>query len=208
MTYTDLCPHPSAVTPPGMLRVVVAYLEMAAPPAGPVPAPACAPPLPGLVLERLVRPDLRLYRRLYDGVGESWLWHERRELGDAKLAALLEDDRLELLVPRLEGQPLGYAELDRRRQPTVNLAYFGLFPDHIGKGLGPWLLRRAIAAAWEGGTSLLKVNTCTFDHPAALGLYHRHGFRMVRAVERLIRDPRRTGVLPPGAAPHIPLALP
>ncbi|CAK0756114.1 hypothetical protein CCP1ISM_6680002 [Azospirillaceae bacterium] len=63
-----------------------------------------------------------------------------------------------------------------------------------------------VRTAWNADTRKLVVNTCTFDHPAALRLYHRAGFRLVRAIERVVRDPRLSGTLPRSAAPHIPLA--
>ena len=45
------------------------------------------------------------------------------------------------------GTPAGYAELDRREPPDVQLAYFGLMPEFIGKGLGGFFLDWAVRAA-------------------------------------------------------------
>ena len=125
---------------------------------------------------------------------------------DSDLAALLEGPDLEILVLTSGGRVAGFAELDRRPVPAVKLAYFGLLPAYLGQGLGPWLLSHAVARGWAGGPRRLLVNTCSFDHPAALPLYRRFGFDLVEEVVRLVRDPRLTGLLPMSAAPHIPLA--
>jgi hypothetical protein len=71
--------------------------------------------------------------------------------------------------------------------------------------LGPFLLNCAIDAAWSGGAKKLTVNTCTLDHPKALGLYQRAGFVPVRQVTRITDDPRVTGIIPLHAAPQHPI---
>ena len=53
------------------------------------------------------------------------------------------------------GEPAGYAELDRRAMPDIELAYFGLLPAFIGRRLGPWLLHWAIDAAWRAKPAAL-----------------------------------------------------
>ncbi|HYG91539.1 MAG TPA: GNAT family N-acetyltransferase [Azospirillum sp.] len=189
------------VLTPGHLSVTVTFLEMRAPPRHkPLPQP------PGtLALVRADPPTVSFYRYLYDTVGEPWLWHERRRMGDAELAAVVTDPRVEVQVLYVSGTPAGYVEIDRRESRATDLAYFGLVPDFIGMRLGPWLLDRGIRMAWQGGTRKLVVNTCTFDHPKALPLYQSMGFQRVKEVERIVRDPRTDGVLPQGAAPHVPM---
>lgn len=186
---------------PGRLSVIVTYLEMTAPPAGdPVPRP------PGdLLLMRAIDPTPSFYRYLYGTVGEPWLWHERRRMSDAQLSAIVGDRRIEVHVLYASGTPAGYAEIDRRKRDSVDLAYFGLIPDFIGRKLGPWLLDQSIRMAWTGGTRRLTVNTCTFDHPRALPLYQSLGFAPIRSVVREIDDPRVKGPLPRTAGPHIPI---
>ncbi len=50
-------------------------------------------------------------------------------------------------------------------------------PEFIGLALGPYLLGQAIEALWQKEPSRVLVNTCTLDHPKALPLYQRFGFR-------------------------------
>ncbi|GEO41000.1 GNAT superfamily N-acetyltransferase [Skermanella aerolata] len=187
--------------PPGKLRVVVTYLEMTTQPT----APKQRPPVEKLALLRAERPTVSFYRYLYDTVGEPWLWSERRVMSDEALAHIIHDPRVEVMVLYVGGVPAGYAELSRRKADAVDLSYFGMIPDFIGMKLGPFLLNCAIDAAWSGGAKKLTVNTCTLDHPKALGLYQRMGFVPVRQVTRITDDPRVTGVIPVDAAPQHPI---
>ncbi|MEI6559781.1 MAG: GNAT family N-acetyltransferase [Rhodospirillaceae bacterium] len=160
------------------------------------------------VIRRLIRPGVTAYRFLYQSVGEPWLWNERRRLGDGALRAIIHDSRLEILVLTIAGWVAGFAELDRRPAPDIRLAYFGLMPGQIGRGLGSWFLSHTVARAWKSRPHRLLVNTCSFDHPAALPMYQRAGFTLVEHVHRCFHDPRLTGILPRDAAPHVPLAEP
>jgi GNAT superfamily N-acetyltransferase len=123
-----------------------------------------------------VRPTLSFYRYLYDAVGGPWLWTERRLMPDADLARLLHDDRVEVHVLWAGGVPAGYAELDRRDRPDLQLAYFGLVPEFVGHGLGRYLLDQAVALAWRRMPARVWVHTCDLDHPRALPLYREAGF--------------------------------
>jgi GNAT superfamily N-acetyltransferase len=187
--------------PPGKLRVVVTYLEMTSRPS----SPKQRPPVEKLALLRAERPTISFYRYLYNTVGEPWLWTERRKMDDTALATVIHDPRVEIMVLYVGGVPAGYAELNRRRPEAVDLSYFGMIPDFIGMKLGPFLLNCAINAAWSGGAKKLTVNTCTLDHPKALGLYQRAGFVPVRQVTRITEDPRVTGLIPPHVAPQHPI---
>jgi hypothetical protein len=49
------------------------------------------------------------------------------------------------------------------------------------------------------------LHTCTLDHPSALGFYRAQGFTPVGRTIETFADPRVLGVLPPDAAPQVPL---
>ncbi len=48
------------------------------------------------------------------------------------------------------------------------------------------------------------LNTCTLDHPSALGFYRAQGFAAVARTIETFPDPRAIGLLPTDAAPQIP----
>lgn len=189
--------------PKGSLKVTVTYLGMDQAPAG----PAVPPPYgQKLALIRAEQPTLSFYRYLYDTVGEPWLWYERRRLATHVLNETITDERVEIFVLYASGVPAGFAELDCRKDKVTDLAYFGLIPDYIGRGLGPFLLDSAIRRAWDREIEQLTVNTCTFDHPKALGIYQKAGFDVLRQEHKIVRDPRPLGHMPESAAPHIPIS--
>jgi len=175
------------------LNFTITYLEMTE---RPTLATAHPPHHTKTALMRAHRPTISFYRFLYNGVGEGWNWWYRREMPDKDLSAILEDELVEVYVLYVEGVPAGYFELDRREEPTIDLAYFGLLPQFVGKRLGPYLLYSAIEQAWSYEPERLTVNTNTMDHPRALPLYQKMGFVPYRQEAQEIIDPVLTGVIP------------
>lgn len=154
-------------------EVIITYLEMKAEPVLHVPVPA----IPKLMLMRAERPSVAFYRYLYDAVGHNYSWTDRKQLSDEALAAIIQDDRVEVWVTYVAGQPAGYFEVDARAAPAhVELEYSGLTPEFHGRGLGKWLLAEAIRACWARKPERVIVETCTLDGPAALPLYQKLGF--------------------------------
>lgn len=175
-------------TESGKLAYTITFLEMTERPRyEPVHPPATLK----LALLRAEVPSVAFYRFLYNTIGEDWTWWERRLLSDDELAAIVQDPRVEVYVLYADGVPAGYFEIDRRRLPTVDLAYFGLMPDFVGRGLGSYLLTEAIETAWSSDPERVTVNTNTLDHPRALPLYQRMGFVPIERREIEVEDPRR-----------------
>ena len=79
-----------------------------------------------------------------------------------------------------EDTPAGYFELCQHEDGAVEIAYFGLLPDFIGRGWGKYLLSQAALAAWGLQPLRIWLHTCTLDHPAALPNYLKRGFKVVR----------------------------
>ena len=154
--------------------VTVTYLEMTSPEQR-APAPGRTGPTAVL---RAERPPLSFYRYLYDTIGAEWSWYARRRLSDKALAAIIHDDRVEVFVLYVRGAPAGYVELDRRVGKEVEIAYFGLVPEYIGRGFGPVLLDWALERAWSYGPRRVWLHTCSLDHPKALAVYRRAGFEV------------------------------
>ena len=175
------------VTP--TVPVTVTYLEMTSQDQR-VPGPGWAEPTR---VQRAERPTISFYRYLYNTVGADWDWWARRRLSDDELAAIIHDDAVEVWVPYIRGVPAGLAELDRRVDGEVEIAYFGLVPEYIGRRLGPALLDWALERAWGCDPRRVWLHTCSLDHPSALAVYRRAGFevydREVVAVESEPIDP-------------------
>jgi GNAT superfamily N-acetyltransferase len=142
---------------------------------------ARAPLPPGI---RLVRRDpcpVDVYRAMYAEVGTPWYWHDRDAWPDDALAAHLNHPTV--AVWRLEQEPstfLGYVEMEKHPDGTVEILYFGLIPDATGQGLGKGFLTAAVDEAYAMGASWVWLHTCTLDHPAARKNYEARGFAAYR----------------------------
>lgn len=165
-------------------------------------------PLPNstLRLVRWVEPAPEKYRALFRRVGAPWLWYSRLTLDDAALIAVTHRPETQVhAAVDAAGIEVGLLELTHPEPDWCSLDYFGLVPDLAGRGHGGWLMTLALQLAWRPDVAIVRVNTCTLDHPRALGFYRHHGFVAVRRTVETFADPRVTGLLPADAAPQIPL---
>jgi GNAT superfamily N-acetyltransferase len=158
------------------IPITITKLEMKAKPVGLHPHLRKDHDNGRVMLLKLKHPPVHFYRYLYETVGKPYIWVERTRMSDETLTAIVQDERVEIYVLYSEGAPAGYAELDFRKLPDAELAYFGLLPDFIGRGLGGFLLATAIDIAWSKPIERLWVHTNTLDHPRALPLYQQMGF--------------------------------
>lgn len=182
---------------PPKLPVTITWLEMTSPPGHP-PAPAPLHEAP-IALTRLHSPTVCFYRYLYDSIGEPWLWWDRRLWSDEELQAAITAENTDIYLLSVGSIPAGFSELVYRADDnTVELAYFGLAPEFIGRGFGPYLLDWTIKTAWEhpSAPKRLELNTCTLDHPSALATYQKAGFTPFRQETQEVPDPRARGIIP------------
>lgn len=152
------------------------YLELASPAdLRPAPTPAPAPRI-----ERVGECSPSFYRYLYTEVGRAFHWVDRLRWTDDAIRGHLATPGLSLWLLSWEGAPAGYFELKPHDDGSIEIAYFGLLPEYIGRGWGKFLLTEAARAAWSERPARVWLHTCTLDHPAALPNYLQRGFRPVR----------------------------
>ena len=123
------------------------------------------------------------YRTLYRLVGERWHWRDRLAWSDERLERWLARDDVALWVLAVAGAPGGFFELHRHPDGHVEIIYFGLAEAQIGRGIGGWMLGRAVEEAWAMGATWVGLNTCTLDGEAALPNYLARGFAPYRTEE-------------------------
>jgi GNAT superfamily N-acetyltransferase len=130
----------------------------------------------------MTQPDVVYYQFLYRAVGEVWRWRDRLLISDDELLEILSAPGLTVDVLYVEGVPAGYVELLREGANT-EIAYFGLRPAFIGRGLGKHLLSYGIEQAWQGGAERVWLHTCNLDGPHALSNYQKRGFSVYKVEE-------------------------
>lgn len=187
--------------PPGKIAASVTFLDMDHRPNWIDAAD------PDTSIQLVLRPEISLpdYRRLFREIGENWLWTSRLLMSDDALSGIIHSASTDIYLIQLDGEIAGLSELKQINPTTVEIAFFGLKPEFTGRRLGRDIMALTLRNAWRESTRKVCLQTCNFDHPAALGFYQKCGFQPVRFGIELMDDPRLTGTLPKSAAPHIPL---
>lgn len=158
------------------VEVTRTYLEMRSPgDLSPGPVLRQAPRL-----ERIEGCPVSFFRYLYEEVGRAYHWTDRLSWSDDQVREHLANPAVSLWLLTSGAAPAGYFELLTRDDASVEIAYFGLLPDFVGRGWGAHLLTQAVETAWAMNPGRVWLHTCTLDHPAALPNYLRRGFRRVR----------------------------
>jgi GNAT superfamily N-acetyltransferase len=172
------------------MLVTTTYLEQTSP-ADLIPAKP--PSAPGRIT-RVGELSPEFCRFLYSAVGGDWYWLDRLAWTLDDWTAWLSRPGAETWVSWVHDAPAGFVELDAQPGPhatQVEIAYFGLLPRFIGRGLGGQLLTEGISQAWElprrwpdlPPVDRVWVHTCSLDSDFALPNYEARGFRRYRTVE-------------------------
>ncbi len=160
-------------TTPATIEVTRTYLEMR----------EASELQPALSVNPLIRIEpqrdcsVELFRFLYVEVGRNYHWIDRLPWTDEQIAAHLKQAEITLWLMTFDEATAGYFELRRCEDGSVEIAYFGLLPEFLGRGLGKHLLTSATEQAWADGANRVWLHTCTLDDPAALPNYLRRGFK-------------------------------
>jgi GNAT superfamily N-acetyltransferase len=127
--------------------------------------------------------------RLYRAVGDEWYWRDRNAWSDARLDAYLARPTVAVWECLVGDETAGFFELEQNDDNSVEIAYFGLIEQFIGRGLGKAMLTRAVEEAWAMGASRVWLHTCTLDSPHALPNYKARGFEEIRTETYMLQLP-------------------
>ena len=156
---------------------ITTYLEMTAP-SQLIPAPRRDA---SWQLRQSSEPCGEWARFLYLSVGRAYRWKDRAGWTNEQWRHHFEAAPIELWVGYCRGTPCGYSEIEVSQDGNESfLAYFGLLPQFIGRGLGGWLLSEIVRAAWRPATRRVWLHTCSLDHPRALANYQARGFQIYK----------------------------
>ncbi|MFT4228561.1 GNAT family N-acetyltransferase [Micropruina sp.] len=158
------------------------------------PAARAPRPLPdGVRLERADGITPEYARFLYALVGGNWYWLDRLRWSREQWAEELAVPGREFWVLYSEGVPLGYLHLHPVVQADgthVEIRYFGLAEQGLGRRLGGLLLEHGITAAWSIAERAelpvvvrVWVHTCSLDGAAALTNYQARGLEIFATEE-------------------------
>lgn len=158
---------------PASTEVTRTYLELRAP--AELKAAKLNDPL--IKIEHQRDCSIDLFRSLYVEVGRNYHWIDRLPWTDEDIRAHLAQSEISVWLMTYDGDTAGYFELRKCEDGSTELAYFGLLPQFIGRGLGKHLLTCAVEQAWNDSANRVWLHTCTLDDPAALPNYLKRGFK-------------------------------
>lgn len=132
---------------------------------------------PDFIVREAVQRQWQLNRSLYLLVGEPWAWVDKKTWSEQQWESFVACEQLRTFVASYRGSTAGYYELRRDDAQAVEILYFGLLPEFIGRGFGGALLTDAIRRAWDWDARRVWVHTCSLDHPAAVKNYEARGMK-------------------------------
>lgn len=133
----------------------------------------------GLEISMVVESEMEINRDFYRDLGAKWGWTDKLQWTDQQWGDYVNRPEFQTWTASVDGDPAGYFALEFQAPGDVEIAYFGLLDQYIGRGLGGALLSEAVEQAWSfGRVSRVWVHTCTLDHPSALANYRNRGFEL------------------------------
>ncbi len=133
-----------------------------------------------LTITKAVNISLKEYRDLYVSIGGPYGWFDRVLMDDEELLSIIKDHCTEIYFIRIDGEPSGFFEIDRKDPEDVEIVFLGFVQKHIGKGYGKYLLGRCLSKVWRKETKRVWLHTCEWDHERALPMYEKAGFSLFK----------------------------
>ena len=152
------------------IDVTTWYLQFEGTPPAQVTLPA------DVVLTEAEIPSPELSQFLFRTVGGPWRWFSRLSWNYQQWLDYLTQQQVRTWILAVKGTPAGYIELLKHADQSVEIKFFGLLPQFIGKGLGAPLAKAAVMLAAQWTTGKIWLHTCSADHPSALKNYQHAGF--------------------------------
>jgi ribosomal protein S18 acetylase RimI-like enzyme len=140
-----------------------------------------------VILEK--KPTIDFCKFLYKEVGRDFFWRDRLKWSDHDWLNYISNDFFKLYILKQNNELVGYYELlYNPKIPSMEIAYFGIFKEFFGKGIGGHLLTNAILTSFNQKINKVWVHTCTLDHPNALKNYLARGMKVFKT-EKIFFNP-------------------
>ena len=140
-----------------------------------------------VILEK--KPKIDICKFFYKEVGRDFFWRDRLKWRDQDWLDYINNDFFKLYILKYNNKFAGYYELlyDPKNY-SMEIAYFGIFKEFYGKGIGGYLLTDAILTSFNQKINKVWVHTCTLDHPNALKNYLARGMKVFKT-EKIFFNP-------------------
>ena len=135
------------------------------------------------------KPTIDFCKFLYKEVGRNFFWRDRLKWSDQDWLDYISNDFFKLYILKQNNELAGYYELlYDPKISSMEIAYFGIFKEFFGKGIGGYLLTDAILTSFKQKINKVWVHTCTLDHANALKNYIARGMKIFKT-EKIFFNP-------------------
>lgn len=152
------------------------------------------PAHPELEVRRVEIPCPEFNWYLDQVVGAAYRWGGRQDWDRRRWKQYVDRPELETWVAYLKGTPVGFYELEKQPDRSVQIERLGLVGTFIGQGIGSHLLTAAVQRAWKMDASRVWLSTCSHDHQHALPNYQARGFKVVEQTASSPNPPRQSAL--------------
>ena len=130
-------------------------------------------------LNQVLPADFQLNKFFYNQIGKYHQWIDRLIWNDKNWIEYVSDPNLFTFVLRKNDDIAGFFELLHHKDKSeIEIAYFGLLQEYLGKKLGGYMLTEAIKRSFSYNIKRVWVHTCSLDHKYALKNYLSRGMKI------------------------------
>jgi len=138
-------------------------------------------PLENLILQKVDPPNFQLNKFFYKEIGKNHRWKDRLVWSDKNWIDYLNTVGISTYILKYKKDLVGYFEqIFHKNDFEIEIAFFGILEEYIGKKLGSYLLSEAIKKSFECGSKRVWVHTCSLDHKNALSNYLSRGMQIYK----------------------------
>ena len=130
-------------------------------------------------IDEVFKNNFQLNRFFYKQIGKYHQWIDRLSWQDKNWIKYVSNPNLLTFVLRKNEDIAGFFELIYHKDKSeIEIAYFGLLKEYLGKKLGGYMLTEAIKRSFSYNVKRVWVHTCSLDHKYALKNYLSRGMKI------------------------------
>ena len=133
-------------------------------------------------LNLISKNEFQLNKFLYKQIGKKYNWVDRLEWTDDIWINYVSNKNLFTFILKKKDDLVGYSELIiHKDKKEIEIAYFGILEEYLGKKLGGYLLSEALKKSFSlHGVKRVWCHTCSLDHKHALPNYLSRGMKIFK----------------------------
>ena len=124
--------------------------------------------------------NFQLNKFFYKNIGKKHKWVDRLIWSEQQWIDYVSRSNVKTYVLQNKDDLVGFFELIfHLEKKEIEIAYFGILEEFIGKGYGGYLLSEALRIGFKSA-SRIWVHTCSLDHPNAIENYKSRGMKIFK----------------------------